>query len=109
MVYPTPLPRACSGGDGNYRQAVEHYAKAVELDPQNEGFQADLRAAEEKIREVEASAVPTPAFDFAGVAPNAPLASPGRPFPNRNCAGNQRHLPPPFEAADNIYTPKNNV
>eukprot|EP00667_Euglena_gracilis_P004735 EG_transcript_4767 len=54
--------------DGNYRQAVEHYAKAVELDPQNEGFQADLRAAEEKIREVEASAVPTPAFDFAGVA-----------------------------------------
>lgn len=36
--------------EGNYNKAVENYAQAVDLDPSNEGYRADLKAAEEKLR-----------------------------------------------------------
>jgi len=42
--------------EGNYNKAVENYAQAVDLDPSNEGYRADLKAAEEKLRESEAAA-----------------------------------------------------
>lgn len=55
--------------DGNYPLAVEKYARALELDPHNESYQADLKAAEVKLQEVEASALPlTNGFDFSSMA-----------------------------------------
>eukprot|EP00906_Rhabdomonas_costata_P027716 RCo039332 len=60
--------------EGSYAKSVENYAKAVELDPENEGYKADLKAAEEKLKEVEASggggAGPLGGnpFDFSNIA-----------------------------------------
>jgi|UniRef100_A0A7S4FPT7 small glutamine-rich tetratricopeptide repeat-containing protein alpha len=54
--------------EGSYQKAVEKYAKAVELDPTNEGYRADLKAAEEKLRESEAAGNPAGnAFDFSNI------------------------------------------
>lgn len=36
--------------DGNYTRAVDAYAKALELDPENETYKADLKQAEEKLK-----------------------------------------------------------
>lgn len=56
--------------EGNYSKAVEKYAHAVELDPHNEGYRADLKAAEEKLRESEvATAAPSGnPFDFSNLS-----------------------------------------
>jgi len=54
--------------EGSYERAVENYARALELDPTNAAYEADLRAAQEKVREVELSATATTGFDFSSMA-----------------------------------------
>lgn len=54
--------------EGSYHSAVEKYAKAVELEPSNEGYRADLKAAEDKLRESETVGNPAGnAFDFSNI------------------------------------------
>lgn len=54
--------------EGSYERAVENYARALELDPTNAAYEADLRAAQEKVREVELSATATTGFDFSSMS-----------------------------------------
>lgn len=55
--------------EGNYQKAVENYAKACDLEPANEGYHADLKAAEEKLREAEtAVAAGGNPFDFSNIS-----------------------------------------
>lgn len=55
--------------EGNYQKAVENYARACDIDPANEGYRADLKAAEEKLREAEtAVAAGGNPFDFSNIS-----------------------------------------
>eukprot|EP01012_Entosiphon_sulcatum_P029009 TRINITY_DN3523_c0_g1_i2.p1 TRINITY_DN3523_c0_g1~~TRINITY_DN3523_c0_g1_i2.p1 ORF type:complete len:266 (-),score=53.28 TRINITY_DN3523_c0_g1_i2:31-828(-) len=55
--------------EGSYARAVENYQRAVDLDPDNEGYKADLKAAEEKLKDIEsgAASMGNP-FDFGNMA-----------------------------------------
>lgn len=60
--------------DGNYRGAVTAYAKACELEPDNETYKADLKQAEEKLASSGQAVAPA-----AGGFPGMPGGFPGFP------------------------------
>jgi len=53
--------------EGNYQKAVENYARACDIDPSNEGYRADLKAAEDKLTEANASGGAGNPFDFSNI------------------------------------------
>lgn len=49
-----------------YVQALECYEKALQLDPENEGYQNNMKIAKEKVQEQQANPMPFPGFGGSG-------------------------------------------
>ena len=67
IVLTRPLMFLRAMPQGSYQLAVEKYAKAVELDPSNEGFRADLQAAEQKLQESQVAGGGPGGLDFSNM------------------------------------------